>query len=1295
MTHSILHVPGATALSPFRLEQQLAAANISKIKDASTQYMHWVQLAAPLTPKARARLEALLVNTDEAAIHEDLTLRRVVIPRLGTVSPWSSKATAIVRQCGLESVVRVERGIIWRLTTSGDLTREERARLDAATSDRMTESVFGRVDDANVLFDTQTAKPLAHIALDDLERANVDLGLALSADEIAYLRRNFTALGRPPTDAELTMFAQANSEHCRHKVFNASWTIDGVAQEKSLFAMIRNTHAVSPQGTVVAYADNAAILEGGAAERFFPDADGVYQKHALPTHYLAKVETHNHPTAIAPYAGAATGAGGEIRDEGATGRGGKPKAGLTGFTTSHLRIPGIIQPWEMDAFGAPTRIASPLAIMTAGPIGGAAFNNEFGRPNLAGYFRTFEAVTDGVNFGYHKPIMLAGGIGAVDARHTAKQDLAPGDLFIQLGGPGLRIGMGGGAASSMTTGANAADLDFDSVQRDNAEMQRRAQEVIDACWQRGDANPIKSIHDVGAGGLSNAFPELADGGGVGATFQLRDVPSEEPGMSPREIWSNESQERYVLAIAPESLPLFESLCARERALFAVVGVATAERHLRVIDAKSTQIPVDMPMEVLLGNPPKMHRDVQSDVQCSVALPPTLPQRETGQLVPSAQLPSHVSLRDLVLRVLQHPTVADKRFLITIGDRTVGGLTARDQFVGPWQTAVADCAVTLADYFGYAGEAFAVGERTPIAVTNAAASARMAVAEAITNIAAAPIADISEIKLSANWMAAVGGDGQDAALYAAVNAVGMALCPALGISIPVGKDSMSMRTAWDAHGEKRSVVSPVSLIVSAFARVPDVRSASTPLLDVAAHDSVLMLVALNDKTRMGGSMAEQCCNVMSADVPDVDDAAALKKLFTGIQALRTQNALIAYHDRSDGGLITALAEMAIASRCGFDLAVDVADARSFLLNEEIGVVLQISAQNVPSAQMAFAGLHVQTLGRVVAGEQLIIRNRGEIMFDEKRQALHAAWSSVAYNMQRLRDNPGCAEDEYDTLFDVGDLGLSPKLNFKSAPKVQKSLKAPRIAILREQGVNSHVELAAAFSKAGFTAVDVHMSDLFAGRHTLDTFDALAACGGFSYGDVLGAGSGWAKSILFNDPMREQFAAFFARPDTLAIGICNGCQMMAQLKPIIPGAAHWPMFVRNASEQFEARLSLVEIAQTDSPWFAGMQGAHLPIAVSHGEGFAQFPSEESLEAAQPYISLRFVDHYGYTTENYPFNPNGSPQGITGLSSADGRVTLMMPHPERVHRNVQLSWKPADWTDEDSPWMQLFYNARAFFK
>ncbi len=1284
MTSSLLHIRGTPALSRFRIEKRLATVTTEKIQEVSTQFVYWVHLKKPLAPLAQQRLEALLVAGNEAEEHEKLNLQRVIVPRVGTVSPWSSKATAIVHQCGITDVLRVERGIVWRITVRGELNREERAALDAAICDRMTENAFGRIEDADVMFDIHEARPLASIALADLESANTTLGLALAPDEIEYLRRNFEVLGRNPTDVELTMFAQANSEHCRHKVFNASWTIDGAAQEKSLFAMIRNTHAVAPAGTIVAYSDNAAVLEGGQAERFFADADGVYRAHPQLTHFLAKVETHNHPTAIAPYPGAATGAGGEIRDEGATGRGAKPKAGLTGFSTSHLRIPGLLQPWEIQEHGAPKRIASPLQIMIDGPLGGAAYNNEFGRPNLAGYFRTFEAKLGDTAYGYHKPIMLAGGIGAIDARLTAKRPLSEGDLFVQLGGPSLRIGMGGGAASSMTTGHNSADLDFDSVQRDNAELQRRAQEVIDRCWQLGEANPILSIHDVGAGGLSNAFPELANDGGVGATFDLRAVPTGEPGMSPREIWSNESQERYVLAIAPASLKLFEEMCARERAGFAVVGKATAAKQLRVVDGKFSNSPVDMPMEVLLGKPPKMHRDAVSGAGVGAS-------RVTAAQMDAFSNPK--KLRDAVYRVLLHPTVADKRFLITIGDRTVGGLTARDQMVGPWQVAVADCAVTLADYVGYTGEAYAVGERTPLAVTHAAASARMAVGEALTNIASAPIAKISDIKLSANWMAAVDVPGQDAALYAAVKAVGLELCPALGIGIPVGKDSMSMRTAWTHESpkgnEERSVVSPVSLIVTAFSKVADTRRALTPLLDMAAADTVLVLVSLNEKQRLGGSIFEQCHELHSPDVPDVDAAVALKTFFSGVQALNAQSKLLAYHDRSDGGLLATLCEMMFASRCALAIELE-GDAVNALFNEEIGAVMQVRASDYEHVRAAFPGLRLDVIGCPEPGEVMSVLVNGERVLEENRAALHAAWSSVSYNIQRLRDNPSCAEDEYDMLFDIGDPGLATQVPFTiSAPAI--STHKPRVAILREQGVNSHVELAVAFTKAGFEAVDVHMSDLFAARRNLKDFQVLAAAGGFSYGDVLGGGAGWAKSILFNDALRDQFAAFFARSDTLALGVCNGCQMMSQLKPIIPGAGHWPGFTRNGSEQFEARLSLVEVQHNGSPWFAGMAGARLPIAVSHGEGFAAFSNEESLEKAQDAITLRFVDGFGMTTETYPANPNGSPQGITGLSNEDGRVTIMMPHPERVHRNAQLSWKPPEWTGEDSPWMQLFYNAR----
>ncbi|MCS6997126.1 MAG: phosphoribosylformylglycinamidine synthase [Casimicrobiaceae bacterium] len=1282
---------GANALPAFREQKLVASLAAYRVRAISAEYWHFVKLARELTREERTQLEALLAYGAAADASEGHTHSFLVVPRLGTISPWSSKATDIARNCGLDAVERIERGVWFWVVTDGRPSAEARRAIEAACHDRMTESVLASLNEAERLFVETAPQPLATVPRNrgSLAEANGRLGLALSEDEIDYLVEAFARLGRDPTDVELLMFAQANSEHCRHKVFNASWEIDGEPQAHSLFAMIRNTHAAQPVGTVVAYADNAAILEGGPAERFHPDASGRYSLHADTVHYLAKVETHNHPTAISPFPGAATGAGGEIRDEGATGRGAQPKAGLTGFTTSHLRLPGLPQPWEAATadVGKPDRIVSALEIMRDGPIGSAAFNDEFGRPNLCGYFRTFEARVGEHIFGYHKPIMIAGGVGAISATHTEKRRFRPGTLLLQLGGPGMRIGMGGGAASSMATGQNTADLDFDSVQRGNPEMQRRAQEVINACWQLGAENPILSIHDVGAGGLSNALPELVHGAAeagesLGALFDLRTIPSLEPGMSPAEIWCNEAQERYVLAIAKESLPRFRAICERERCPFAVLGVADASGRLVVADAKFGNTPVDMPLELLLGKPPRMHRRTQR-----VSLPAVAPLLRTKPL------------REIAYRVLQHPAVADKTFLVTIGDRFVGGLTARDQMVGPWQVPVADCAVVLRDFVGQAGEAMAMGERTPLAVANAAAAARMAVAEALTNLAAADVERIEDVKLSANWMAAVDVPGQDAALFDAVRAVGLELCPALGVSIPVGKDSMSMRTAWtSAEGERRSVHAPVSLIVSAFARVTDVARTLTPLLD-PAQDTRLVLVDLaGGRQRLGGSIYEQVEGRIETDpanVPDCDDPAALKRFFAAFAQARRAGLVLAYHDRSDGGLFATLVEMAIASRVGLEITLDGlgGDTAAILFNEELGAVLQVKSADLDALRACFVGLPLQVLGRLREDGRIRIIQNGQTLFDEAREALHAAWSATSIEMQRLRDHPDCADAEFDRIFDVEDRGLRPELSFDpnvsvAAPFIATGAR-PTVAILREQGVNSHVETAYVFTLAGFDAYDVHMTDLQSGRRTLEEFKGIVACGGFSYGDVLGAGAGWAKSILFNTALREQFQEFFERSDTFALGICNGCQMLAHLTPIMPGTAHWPKFVRNVSEQFECRTVLVEVGDSPSIFFREMEGSRLPIVVAHGEGFAQFATDEQLQKAAPYVTLRFVDSSGVATQTYPYNPNGSPGGITGLTSEDGRFNILMPHPERTHRVENFSWCPREWTR--SPWLRMFENAR----
>ena len=1287
----LLSLRGRNALSSFRVAKLLSSLTGTRVAALAAVYWHFVRTSRPLTAAERATLDLLLTYGPRAAGSDDAGELLLVLPRPGTISPWASKATDIAHNCGLPAVERIERGVAYRIATrdGAPASAGDRAALLPLLHDRMTEAVFPAMADAARLFASVAPLPLESIDLVGRGRgaiveANAALGLALSDGEIDYLAASFRGAGRNPTDVELMMFAQANSEHCRHKIFNADWTIDGKRQPLSLFAMIRRTHAANPEGTIVAYEDNAAVMEGATARRFYPGIDGHYGARAELTHVLMKVETHNHPTAIAPFPGASTGAGGEIRDEGATGIGAKPKAALTGFTVSNLAIPALPQPWEID-YGKPGRIASALAIMLDGPIGGASFNNEFGRPNLLGYFRTFEQQVAGEIRGYHKPIMIAGGIGNIAARDAHKRALPDDALLVQLGGPGMRIGLGGGAASSMTTGENTADLDFDSVQRGNAEIERRAQEVIDRCWQLGDENPILSIHDVGAGGLSNALPELVHGGPDteprGARVDLRAVPSEEPGMSPREIWCNEAQERYVLAIAASSLDRFSAICERERCPFAVVGRTTSEPRLVVTDSALGNHPVDMDLGVLLGRPPRMTREA---VRVRRELPPF-----------DAR---YIELADAAFRVLQLPSVADKTFLVTIGDRTVGGLSARDPMVGPWQVPVADVATTLLDFDGYAGEAMAIGERTPLALIDAPASGRMAIGEALTNIAAAAIDQLRDVKLSANWMAPAGHPGEDAALYDTVRAVALELCPALGISIPVGKDSMSMRTAWRDGEVDKAVTAPVSLIVSAFAAIADARRVLTPQLrtDVA---SVLLIVDLgNGRNRLGGSALAQVYGQLGNVAPDVDDPAALAAFFAAVQSLHAQHKLLAYHDRSDGGLFATLVEMAVAGRCGLAIAVDElpGSAVEALFNEELGAVLQVRTTDRHDVVAVFeaAGLRCVCVGEPTFDGRIRIAGESATLFEASRVELHRAWSATTHALQRMRDNPASADQEYERIADADDPGLAPMLGFDptediAAPYIATGVR-PRVAVLREQGVNGQVELAAAFDRAGFAAYDVHMSDILAGRETLSRFAGLAAGGGFSYGDVLGAGEGWAKSILFNPRARDAFAAFFARTETFAIGICNGCQMMSNLHELIPGSEHWPHFVRNRSEQFEARLVLLEVQPSPSLFFAGMQGSRIPVALAHGEGYAEFRDAAQQAAADALVTLRFVDNRGATTERYPYNPNGSPQGITGLTTVDGRFSILMPHPERVFRSVQMSWHPADW-GEDSPWMHMFRNAR----
>ncbi|MFM9971902.1 MAG: phosphoribosylformylglycinamidine synthase [Burkholderiales bacterium] len=1312
-----LTLRGGLAHSAFRLAK--LKSRVSEIDPSvrllGAQFWHFAESDAQLPSQSLAVLDRLLEYGDPAPKESPPGELVLVVPRIGTISPWSSKATDILHQCGLVSVSRVERGIAYYLSSQfKDADTRTRGAIAALLHDRMTETVLSDFDAARALFRHVAPRKLDRVPLlaqgaSALAAANAALGLALSVDEIDYLHELFVREGRDPTDVELTMFAQANSEHCRHKIFNASWIVDGETKVESLFGMIRHTHQQHPEGTVVAYSDNAAVMQGRDVARFAPGADAGYRFEQQLTHTLMKCETHNHPTAISPYPGAATGSGGEIRDEGATGRGAKPKAGLCGFSVSHLRIPGFEQVWEITE-GKPARISSSLQIMLDGPIGAASFNNEFGRPNLNGYFRTFEARVDGTVRGYHKPIMIAGGIGNIDARHSFKAEVPAGSLFIQLGGPGMLIGMGGGAASSMDTGANTEDLDFDSVQRGNAEIQRRAQEVIDRCWQLGENNPVLSIHDVGAGGISNALPELAHGAGRGARIDLRAPPSEESGMSPREIWSNEAQERYVLAIAPESLQLFDAMCRRERCPYAVVGTATDDERLRVEDPHFGEVPVEMSLAALLGKSPRMTRDVQ---------------RRVRSLEPLRL--DKIELKEACHRVLCSATVANKGFLITIGDRTVGGLCARDSLVGPWQVPVADCAATLMGFQGNEGEAYAMGERTPLALINAPASGRMAVGEALTNIAAAPIGELGRVKLSANWMAAAGYPGEDAALYDTVRAVGLELCPQLGISIPVGKDSLSMRTAWSEGGLAREVVSPVSLIVSAFAPCEDVRRVLTPQWATDMGTTDLILIDLGrGRNRLGGSMLAQVFNQFGDTAPDLDDAEEFKRFFATIQALSTENLLLAYHDRSDGGLFACVCEMAFASHAGVTLNLDLlaydAEAHDVdgnerkpslmygrdldrvlaaLFAEELGAVIQVRAKDRKTilARLREAGLLAFWIGSPHAndgGEEIRLVRNAKPIFSESRAALQATWSEVSYRMQALRDNPETAQEEFDRIADKDDSGLHAKLTFDPNEDIAAPFNGvhligksrPKIAILREQGVNGQVEMAAAFDRAGFEAFDVHMSDIIEARVSLAQFKGFAACGGFSYGDVLGGGAGWAKSILFNERARAEFEAFFKRNDSFALGVCNGCQMMSHLRELVPGAAHWPRFVRNRSEQFEGRLAMVEITPNPSLFFAGMAGSRIPVATAHGEGRALFDVKGSREAAL--VAMRFVASEGNPTEKYPANPNGSPEGITGLTTTDGRFTIIMPHPERVFQTAQLSWHPREW-GEDSPWMRMFRNAR----
>ncbi len=1306
-TSVILKLSGGDALSAFRAQRLLPVLKAAApgVTAVSASYVHFVALTRELTADEIQRLEALLDYGDPAKADAEGT-EFLTVPRLGTISPWASKATDIVHNCGIDAVERIERGVSYRV--AGTMTDAEKTAVARCLFDRMTETVLADGTDPAVLFTDVPGKPMAVVDVKAggraaLEKANGEMGLALSEDEIAYLVEAFTKQGRNPTDVELMMFAQANSEHCRHKIFNAEFTIDGVKQEKTLFGMIRETHKKSPRGTIIAYSDNAAVFEGPTVPRLYtrPTAEdpvgSVFTERLEPVHTVFKVETHNHPTAICPFPGASTGSGGEIRDEGATGRGAKPKAGLCGFTVSALHLPDAPQTWENDSntvtgektdavYGAPSRIATPLTIMTEGPIGAAAFNNEFGRPNILGYFRAFEAHIGAERYGYHKPIMLAGGIGNIRDDQTAKQTLPSGTLMIVLGGPGMRIGLGGGAASSMTTGSNAESLDFDSVQRGNPEMERRAQEVIDRCWASGAENPILAIHDVGAGGLSNAMPELADLSGHGAHLSLAKVPVEEKGMSPLEVWCNESQERYVIAIAPEKLATFDAFCKRERCPYAVLGRISDDNELIVEGRDGEERAVDMPMDVLLGKPPRMHRDVKS---------------VKADFKPFN--PGMLTVADAVKAVLKHPTVANKSFLISIGDRSVGGLISRDQYVGPWQVPVADCAVTNVNFTGFNGEAMAMGERTPVAVLDSAAASRMAVAEAVTNITAADI-DPALVKLSANWMAACGAAGEDVRLYEAVKAASV-YCQAAGLAIPVGKDSCSMKTAWTEGEEKKAVTSPVSLIVSAAAPVKDVRLTLTPEMRRDIDSVIAVFDLAGGRARMGASILAQVAQSFGDEAPDAPEAEKLLRFVKLIRKLTLAGCVKAYHDKSDGGLAATLAEMMFATHKGvtvnldslIDGAKDSLAVMTALFNEEIGAAVQIPRDRLADveAQVAAAGLtdafHV--IGSINEDDAFVVNAGGTNFVNEKRTDLMKAWSEVSHEIARRRDNPACADSEFNVACGTEHAGLYVKTTFNSeehpaGPYIHSGHAKPKLAVLREQGVNSQMEMAAAFTRAGFEVWDVHMTDLLTGRVTLEGFKGLAAAGGFSYGDVLGAGGGWAKTILFNERLSEMFGEFFARPDTFSLGVCNGCQMLSRLKSLIPGAEAWPKFVRNRSEQFEARLVQVKIEESPSIFFAGMAGSSMPIVNSHGEGRVEWYRPE--DAAKALVAARYVDSRGVPTETYPLNPNGSVGGVTSLTTTDGRATIIMPHPERTHRSVQMSWHPRA-MGELSPWMRMFENAR----
>jgi phosphoribosylformylglycinamidine synthase len=1299
----LVHLHGRPALSPFRLEKlrRDILRHVPSLQDIQGEFVHFLDLDRPLVGQELIILAQLLDYGPRTVIGPRNGVLMMVTPRLGTVSPWSSKASDIVRNCGVNAVRRIERGLAFHLGFSADssLEPQDLETLKPYFYDRMTQAIRVGFAAPGKLFEPPQHRPLEFVDTQQaagrraLSAANAALGLALSDEEVDYLFEGYRSLRRNPTDVELMMFAQANSEHCRHKIFNANWEIDGRTAPASLFQMIRQTNAKHSNHVLSAYVDNAAVIEGPTTGLLAPDPDtGRYRYRQTAAHILMKVETHNHPTAISPYAGAATGAGGELRDEAATGLGARSKAGLSGFAVSNLRIPGLVQPWEED-HGRPDRIASALQIMIEGPLGAAAYSNEFGRPVISGFFRTFEQKISSVDgaqvWGYHKPIMLAGGLGNITGENVSKQPLPPATKIIVLGGPAMLIGLGGGAASSVASGEGAEALDYASVQRDNAEMQRRCQEVIDRCWQLGSDNPIRSIHDVGAGGLSNAVPELVHASARGARLELRAIPSVDPGMSPLEIWCNEAQERFVLAVAPEHLQCFSDLCKRERCPFAVIGEVTETAQLVVQDKAFANTPIDLPLAMLLSNPPRVTRTARREA-------PRFGQRFDI---------TRVTLAEAARRILQFPTVADKTFLITIGDRSVGGLVVRDQMVGAWQTPVADCAVTASGFAAYTGEAMAIGERPPIATLDAPASGRMAIGEALTNLAAARIDDLSSVVLSANWMAACGHPGEDAKLFDTVQAVARELCPALGITIPVGKDSLSMKTVWRTRHEEQAVISPLSLIISAFASVRDVRKTLTPVLRTDLPETDLLLIDLGfGQCRLGGSVMTQVFGRLSSPPPDLDNPATLRDFFETVQHLNEKGLLLAYHDRSDGGLLVTLCEMSFASRCGLTVSLDnlAEDPLRALFSEELGAVVQVRRRDTETAMAAFSkcsGLagHVHVIGQPTEQDRVMFRYTGKPVLQDTRTSLHRLWSKTTYRMQALRDNPECAAEEYDRLLDRNDPGLFVRLTFPldkdiCAPFVAKA--RPQVAVLREQGVNGQVEMAAAFDRAGFACVDVHMSDLMEGRRSLKAFVGLAACGGFSYGDVLGAGGAWAHSIRHNTRARDEFAAFFARPNTFTLGVCNGCQMLSLLADLIPGADYWPRFALNHSEQFEARLTLCEILPTASIILQDMSGSVLPVVVAHGEGRAEFADATVAQAAETErrVCLRYVDNYARPTEVYPANPNGSPQGITGLTTQDGRATILMPHPERLFRAVQYSWHPRGWAT-DGPWLRLFRNARRF--